>query len=792
MNPAFPRQVLMVSSIDWASAWQRHQAFASAFAAEGTEVFFIENTGFRDFHLGDIPRILSRFARLLVRRPRMASPPPKGVRIFSPLVLPPTRSLFRAINAVYLLPLLMRRLRRRGLKPGAVVFAYLPTATTLNLIELAQPSRIVYDCVDNFAGHPTPPPDLRATEDALLDRATTVLTTARTLFDDKAARHGNVHLIHHGTDAAFFGTPRPRGPVRSLCYFGTIWSALDYDAVRRLAESGFHVTLAGPIKESPPTLPPEVVFEPALPHARLPAFLKRYDALLLPYRHSEYNKGVVPAKLYECMATGKPILAAALPSLMEFSELLYLARGTSDYPDAARRMALEDDRPNSARRISVARGHSTPAQVRRVSAILSVSPTLPTAPLPKRMDEAEIFLRGFSWIAGLYSLARLSTFAVQFLGARFLGPSEYGTAHMVIAVAALAQVAPILGFPLAQSHFTASTNDDRKRGRLSATIFTIFAAWAILCLVAGVLVAPAVQRVTGLPKGIWALAAALALVTAVHHVASSSLQGLGRFKARGAVEAVYGFFSFGALVIFLALGHSSYLVLIESFIIGMAVASMLSLWLVFRRGPGSFDRHAIPDILPFVGAGAVYILSIALIQAPGRLITFHIHDAAQAGLYSAYFACTIQLALALSNMLQTVLVPLASDPKSRKLDWAAIRDVMPYALVFVWVFFIAVAASVLSLLGRDYALRLTWLLLFGAAATLVCAHGVLASLFFARGASGIRDASLGALAAGLANLASNLYLTPLFGIAGAAASLCLGYIVGLSWYLTRLRAKVYP
>lgn len=792
MNSHVPRQVLIVSSIDWAAAWQRHQAFAAAFAAEGAEVFFIENTGFRDFRLSDLTRILSRLARFLTRRPRMASPPPKGVRIFTPLVLPPTRSLFRAVNSVYLLPFLMRRLRRRGLKPGAVVFAYLPTATTLTLIELVHPSQVVYDCVDNFAGHPTPPPDLRATEDALLRRAAAVLTTARTLFDDKAARHKNVHLIHHGTDAAFLGTPRPRGPVRSLCYFGTVWSALDYDAIRGLADSGFEVTLAGPVKEPPPELPPGVRFAPALPHARLPGFLKSFDALLLPYRRSEYNNGVVPAKLYECMATGKPVLSAALPSLMEFSDLLYLAREASDYPEAARRMALEDDRPHSARRIAVARGHSTPAQVRRVAAVLAASPALPPAPLPKRMEGGEAFLRGFSWIAGLFTLARLSTFGVQFLGARFLGASAYGTAHMVIAVASLAQVAPTLGFPLAQSHFTASTDDDRKRGRLSATIFSLFAGWTVLCLAAGILFAPGVQRVTGLSSGTWALAGALALMTAVHHVASGSLQGLGRFKARGAVEALYGIVSLGALASFLTLGHHSYSVLIESFIIGIAAASTVSLWLVLRRGPGSFDRRAIPEILPFVGAGAVYILSTALIQAPGRLITFHVHDAAQTGLYSAYFSCTIQVSLAVSNMLQTVLLPVASSPKSNRPDWAAVRDMMPAALALVWVLFFGGATAVLSLLGRDYPLRLTWLLLFSAAATLVCAHGVLASLFFARGAAGIKDASLGALTAGVANLAANLCLTPLFGMTGAAASLCLGYSAGLAWYLARLRAEASP
>src|SRR5262249_39631443 len=121
---------------------------------------------------------------------------------------------------------------------------------------------------------------------------------------------------------------------RRLCYYGTLWSAIDYAPIKALAEAGFDITLIGPEKESLPKLPANVRHEPAKPYARLPSALERFAALLLPYRRSPYNRGVVPAKLFECLATGCPVIASPLPALEPVSEFLYVAGSSADWVKA--------------------------------------------------------------------------------------------------------------------------------------------------------------------------------------------------------------------------------------------------------------------------------------------------------------------------------------------------------------------------------------------------------------------------------------------------------------------------
>ena len=378
---ARPFDVVILSSVEWDAAWQRHHAFAAQWARAGHRVFFVENLGFREPGLADLGRVAGRLRRVLRGGRAPGARPPQGTFIVSPLVLPPTRRLFRAANAAVLAPRLAGLLRARGLHGAPVVFAYLPTATTLALIDRLSPSLVVYDCVDNFRGLPSPPPGLAETEAALMARAGLVLTTSRTLYDDKKSLHPNVVELHHGAAPAFFLAAAPERPRRRLCYFGTLWRAVDYAPIRALAQAGFEIELIGPVKETPPPLPESATFRGAFPHEQLPALLADCDALLLPYVDDEYNRGVIPAKTYECLATGRPVLASPLPALAGLSRVLTICRGPQEWVAAAR--ALSADSPAARRaRVEEARSHGEEAAFARLNELVAAAPRAASPPLP--------------------------------------------------------------------------------------------------------------------------------------------------------------------------------------------------------------------------------------------------------------------------------------------------------------------------------------------------------------------------------------------------------------------------
>ena len=772
-----PFDVVILSSVEWDAAWQRHHAFAQSWARAGHRVFFVENSGFREPGLADLGRVARRLRR--IGRSRRAEAP-KGVDVISPLVLPPTRRLFREANAALLAPRLADLLHDRGLRNGPVVFAYLPTATTLALLDQLSPSLVVYDCVDNFHGLPSPPPDLAATEAALMSRAGLVLTTSRTLYDDKKALHPNVVELHHGASAAFFLPAPPERPRRRLCYFGTLWRAVDYAPIQALADAGFEIELIGPVKEPPPPLSKSVTLRGAFPHEELPALLAGFDALLLPYVDDEYNRGVIPAKTYECLATGLPVLASPLPALAGLSRVLTICRNPKEWVAAAR--ALRDDAPAARRaRVEEAKAHGEEAAFARLSSLINEAILRAPAPAPAP-HRRRALLSGLGWIGALYTAARASTLLTQLLAGRLLGPEEYGRANIVIAAAAYLQIIPMLGFPLATSKLIAEEDDETRRARLVSTALASFAVWAALSLPLLAAGRGRLGRAMGLPPELFALAALLAAATALSQVLASPLLGLKRFAQRGLVEIVYGLSApvlLGALV--LALG-ADYRAMILAFMAAMLASSAYALWSLRRYLRPAFEPAFVKAVGRYAATATLTLFSTACVLAPARLFLNKHADAHAVGVFSAYFTSTVQVALAFLYMLQAVLVPMASGAEGQRDIWSLFRRWSAPALIAAWALFAATAAGGIALFGRRYHFEPLWTAAFAGAAALILLHGVASALYAARDYSGLRVSVAGALAAGLGNVALTARLVPRFGVPGAALALMLSFTGGLALY----------
>ncbi len=776
-----PFDVVILSSVEWDATRQRHHAFAEQWAKAGHRVFFVENTGFREPGLRDLGRVTGRLRRAWRGRNSKLARVPRGITVISPLVMPPTRRLFREANAALLAPRLADILHDRGLRRGPVVFAYLPTATTLAILDRLEPSLVVYDCVDNFYGLPSPPPNLAETEAALMARAGLVLTTSSTLYDDKKTLHPNVVELHHGVNRAFFLPAPPDRPSRRLCYFGTVWRALDYAPIRALAEAGFEIDMIGPVKEAPPPLPPSVNFRGLFPYDELPAMLADCDALLLPYVNDEYNRGVIPAKTFECLATGRPVLASPLPALASLSNVITVCRAPGDWVAAARAL----DRDGARReRVEAARAQAEETVFARLTALVeNARRSAPAAPRALAgAPRHRALLSGLGWIGVLYGTARVSTFLTQLLAGRMLGPVEYGRANLVIAAAAYLQIIPMLGFPLATSKLIAEELDERRRARLVTTALASFLAWAVLCLPLMAVAHNWLERAMSLPSELFALSALLASATALSQVLSSPLLGLKRFAHRGLVETVYGVAApvlLTGLVVFFGADHRA---MILAFVGSLLASSAYALWVLRHYLRPAFDWNFVKAVGRYAATAAPTLLATACVLAPARLFLNRHASAQEVGLFSAYFTATVQVALAILYMLQSVLVPMASGVEGQREIWALFRRAGAPALVAAWAFFCATAVGGIALFGRRYNLDLGWAGAFAGAAALILLHGTISALYAARDFSGLRLSVAGALASGLANLALTSWLVPSFGVLGAALALMLSFAGGLVFY----------
>ncbi len=358
--------VVILSSVEWNAAWQRHQIFAAQWAERGRDVFFIENSGFRNPGLRDLPRVWGKLSRAFGTMAASLNPAPEGLRVINPWVLPPTDSMFRRINASLLLPRLQRQLELQGLNSPPIAFIYMPTATTLELLERLSPALTIYDCASHFAAHPRAPADFPELEQRLLSRADLVVTDSDFLAERLRPRHPQVFQVHQGVSPEFFEAAPPFSGFNRFCYYGSWVPDLDPDFLTALAEAGLEVTISGFIKAPTPESPAIRRLGP-VPREKLVRRLENFDAFLMPHKLTPFHQGVLPAKLYECFAMGRPILATPLPSLKAFKDLVYLAETPEQWVEIARELPKTETPEKRKARVLLAKEHTHEREFARLS-----------------------------------------------------------------------------------------------------------------------------------------------------------------------------------------------------------------------------------------------------------------------------------------------------------------------------------------------------------------------------------------------------------------------------------------
>jgi glycosyltransferase involved in cell wall biosynthesis len=107
-------------------------------------------------------------------------------------------------------------------------------------------------------------------------------------------------------------------------YVGGIHRFMDQELVAGMArlKPEWSFVLIGPEQVSTAVLKEleNVFMLGAKPHKELAAYLQHFDACLIPYKITDETAAIVPVKLNEYLAAGKPVISTPLPTIIEFDE----------------------------------------------------------------------------------------------------------------------------------------------------------------------------------------------------------------------------------------------------------------------------------------------------------------------------------------------------------------------------------------------------------------------------------------------------------------------------------------
>jgi glycosyltransferase involved in cell wall biosynthesis len=384
---SMPADIVMLSTADWDNPfWTNKQHVAVELARRGHKVLYVDSLGLRrpSASAQDLGRIRRRLARA-VRSPRAVR---ERLWVWSPLAIPlQHRALVRAFNRASLAAGLALWTARLGLRRD-VLWTYNPMTTRLF------PTRgfdtVVYHCVDEIdAQRGMPAREIRAAERDLLAAADCCFVTAEHLLETRRALCANIHYLPNVADFEHFARARApdmsvpddlaRLPRPRLGFVGALSDRkVDVVLLRRLAEAHpeWSIVLIGKIGEGDPWadvaalhgLPNLHLFGPR-PYATLPAYLKGFDAALLPSVLNDYTRGMFPMKFFEYLAAGCPVVSTALPALRAYAHVATLAT-THDEFVAALEAALRGGGSPLEARLAVAREHTYERRTARMLELL--------------------------------------------------------------------------------------------------------------------------------------------------------------------------------------------------------------------------------------------------------------------------------------------------------------------------------------------------------------------------------------------------------------------------------------
>lgn len=356
------RDIICIAPVDWDPIWNRSQQLMSRLPGS-----------FRVLYVEPPATLLSAFKdrSLWFKWWRWAEGPRRikeNIFLYSPPVVLPFGNLSGRINHInqrWLLIFVRNIARSLGFK-NPIIWTYLPGS--LALARGLDPGALVYDCVDEhsqFTGLINSEVVLSMERDLLVGSDLT-FTTARGLYDAKKSYGRNIYLVPNAADTGHFAlaqredTPVPEEiaglPRPVLGFVGVIHHWIDLDLIEYLAKKrpGWSLAMIGPVGagvsvEHLQSLP-NVYFFGRRDKEALPGYMKAFDVCLNPFRKNELTDRVNPLKLYEYLASGKPVVSVDMPGVMDFRDIIEIAGDYEGFLQGVERaLELEDDVRKSRR-----------------------------------------------------------------------------------------------------------------------------------------------------------------------------------------------------------------------------------------------------------------------------------------------------------------------------------------------------------------------------------------------------------------------------------------------------------
>jgi hypothetical protein len=301
-----------------------------------------------------------------------------GVHQIRAAGVPDVGKLGENLNRHFFVPAYVAHLKRHPMPTPVVFITFVPLPYGLEILRNLKPDFAFYIANEFWEeimleeGRQT-----RVLEHQLCQQVDYVLADSPNQYARLLPYAKRIELMYTGSESRQFEVPilpPVIPPERPHCtFFGNVGRNIDLELLVEISHH-YPLRLIGMLSRPLPGLSPRTEIYPPVEVDEIPPLLTDTHILLLPYRaNAPHIRGVFPAKTFQYLATGKPIVMIGLEQLEQFedsSELIYIARSHQEFLELIAIAGAEDDPGKRERRRAIARRYTPHANLQRIENLI--------------------------------------------------------------------------------------------------------------------------------------------------------------------------------------------------------------------------------------------------------------------------------------------------------------------------------------------------------------------------------------------------------------------------------------
>lgn len=253
-------------------------------------------------------------------------------------------------------------------KENTIMWVFPPHSYITKLLEFIPHKMLITQIIDNHLHKTNESLEFQTFSNKqyneLSRRSNVVITSSPQNLEYFSSINPNCYFLENAIDEMFIKSPsnmpcRNGGARPRLGYVGWITQRTDLNLLAFIAKErpGYDIIIVGPhenvinMEEFGLTQLKNVYIENAIPYNIVPEFLTTIDVCLIPHRDTLYSRSMNPLKIFQYLASGRPIVSTPIAGVGRWDGMISVAENYREFVDKIDDVIRNDSQTDSLRRI---------------------------------------------------------------------------------------------------------------------------------------------------------------------------------------------------------------------------------------------------------------------------------------------------------------------------------------------------------------------------------------------------------------------------------------------------------